>query len=149
MSSIGFTNPYGSSFPALQSAGFANPYTAAPNYAGDPGTYGNAYGLSPQASQQNFMMSIYMSMMQSQMQLQFGFSQFMGVNQGYPGQQYAPQVANYPTQQHQNCQCGPTGYNAPAPSYSPAPSYTPAPAPAYTPAPAPAPAPPAKKGGYA
>lgn len=146
MSSIGFPGSY--SFPTFGSPAIANPYTSDPNYAGDPGTYGNPYGLSPQLSQQNYMMSIYMTMMQSQLQLQAGFSHYMGVAQSYPGTQYQPQLPGYQTQlpgyqpQPQPCQCG---TQAPVTGYNPAPTYTPAP----QPAPAPAPAPPAKKGGYA
>jgi hypothetical protein len=115
-------------------------YTSNPNYGGDPGTYGNPYsnsGYSSQGMQQQFYAGIYMAMMQTQMQLQQGFSQFLGQNQ-YPSQQ--PPV--------HNCSCGKT----PTPQYgTPAPQYG---APAqyggggYV-APAPAPQPPAKKGGYA
>ena len=126
-------------------------YLSSPNYAGDPGTY------SPGAtSQQGFYASIYMTMMQTSVQLQAGFSQFMGQANSYQG--FLPQ----PSQ----------GYGTPAPSYNTGSSYgggggggyatpqtysaptsyaTPAPyvAPKPAPAPAPAPAPPAKKGGYA
>ena len=55
-------------------------YLSSPNYAGDPGTY------SPGAtSQQGFYASIYMTMMQTSVQLQAGFSQFMGQANSYQG----------------------------------------------------------------
>lgn len=141
MAISGYQPSYNTGYSSIPSPMY-NPYTSDPNYAGDPGTYGSPYGLSPQASQQNFMMSIYISMMQTQSQLQAGFSQYLGmanssaslsIGGGYGAPSYS--APNY----------GASGYSA-APSYS-APSYSPAPAPA--PKAAPAPAPPAKTGGYA
>lgn len=132
-----------------QAAGYSNlsvtaSYAYSPSYAGDPGTYGpNVSANSQPMAQQQFMMSIYMTMMQSQMQLQQGFSQFLG--QGYG--QIAPPSYGAPQQ---------PSYGAPAPSYGGGGGgygggggggyAAPKPAPVKV---APAPKPPAKKGGYA
>ena len=148
MAISGYQPSYNTGYSSIPSPMY-NPYTSDPNYAGDPGTYGSPYGLSPQASQQNFMMSIYISMMQTQTQLQAGFSQYLGmanstaslsISGGYSAPSYGAPSYSAPSY-------GATGYSA-APSYS-APSYSPAPAPAPAPKAAPAPAPPAKTGGYA
>ena len=129
MSAIGYTQNFPQAFQA-------NPYLSSPTYGGDPGTYGSPY-QSPQLSQQNFMMSIYISMMQTQQQLQTGFSQYLGTQK--PGYAAPPSGYQKPAA---------PSYAAPAPSYQAAkPAYTPKPT--YTPKPAPAPKPPAKKGGYA
>lgn len=135
MSAIGYSNTLPSAYQPV-----SNPYVSSPSYGGDPGTYGVPY-QSPAVGQQNFMMSIYMSMMQSQTQLQAGFSQYLGMMP-------QPQQPAYPTNNPAaGCTCHiPTQT---PPTYGGGGGYTPAPTPVIQPAPAPAPAPPAKKGGYA
>ena len=121
-------------------------YMSSPNYAGDPGTYGPGA-----TSQQGFYASIYMSMMQTQVQLQSGFSQFLGQAnsfQGFlpqPSYGYSAPVPSYGTGNYGGGYAAPQTYSAPKSYAAPAPYVAPKPAPA----PAPAPAPPAKKGGYA
>jgi hypothetical protein len=145
--------------PAQGYQAISNVYTGGAAYGGDPGTYGlpatpsYTSPLPMQGLQGNAMLSIYMSMMDSQSQLQQGFSQYLGVSQslGFQLSAFLPQQPSYGAGYQQPAPSyGAPSYGAPsyaAPSYGGGGGYAPAPAPVRQ-APAPAPAPPAKKGGY-
>lgn len=134
--------PYQANFSASLSA-YAS-FASNPGYGGDPGTFGMSAGMA----QQSQMMSIFMSMMQSQSALQAGFSQFLGQGYGLPNAGYqapAPAYGAQPPTYGGASSYGGGGYGGGGYKPAPLPAYKPTPAPA----PAPAPAPPAKKGGYA